>query len=573
MEQELVITISQNFAMAEHPYKLINEVLKMSGEFLKVNHAFLSYYLKDEAVLECRYEWCDDKARPFIGGEDKWPITPDMEILMDFTDKGYAAINDYNLCAFLDIPIEVAGKLWGILGFVFYKTPYNWDKHDINFGRQIGIIFSGAISRSIAKEELVKAKDQAEQGNKSKSEFLSRMSHEMRTPMNAIIGMTRIAETSQYIDRKDYCLEKIKSASIHLLGVINDILDMSKIEAGKLELYCTDFSLDLTLEKIANMVSFQMGEKNQRFVLSVDENVPRIIKCDEQKLSQVITNLLSNAVKFTPKNGTISLFIRRPHSIEICKEQEENGICVLQFEIKDTGIGISEDKQSQLFDPFTQADGSISRKYGGTGLGLAISRGIVEMMNGSIRVKSAIGQGASFVFDIQVEKVQSNSTSETLTVVENPEKTEGYPHDCFKHLKVLIAEDIEINREIIEALLEFTGISIDFAENGSVAYNLFSANPSAYSMIFMDIHMPEVDGYEATKMIRCFDNPRAKTIPIIAMTADVFHEDVAKCLTVGMNGHVGKPLDIDAVLEEIAKYCTLVRFQSLPWPKKGCKIH
>jgi signal transduction histidine kinase len=476
----------------------------------------------------------------------------------------FMKVKDYNQGAFLNIPIEVSGKLWGVVGFIIYGTRYNWDKSEINFGRQIASIFSGVISRNIANEELIKAKDQAEQGNKSKSEFLSRMSHEMRTPMNAIIGMTKIAKDSLDIDRKDYCLEKIDSASTHLLGVINDILDMSKIEADRLELFCTDFSLDSMLEKVTNVVSFQMGEKNQRFVLSVDEDVPKIIKSDEQRLNQVITNLLSNAVKFTPDKGTIILSVRRLLGFETHKQVEENEICRLQFEVKDTGIGISEEEQSQLFKPFVQADGSISRKYGGTGLGLAISKRIVEMMNGSISVKSVVGEGTSFIFDIQAEKVQLNAAGEVPEKNENSGITEEYSNDCFKHLNIMIAEDIAINREIIGALLEFTGISIIFAENGKVACSLFSANPSAYSMIFMDVHMPEVNGYEATKMIRCLDNPRAKTIPIIAMTADVFHEDIEKCLAVGMNGHVGKPLEIGDVLEKIARYCKSLSFQSSP---------
>jgi signal transduction histidine kinase/CheY-like chemotaxis protein len=567
MQQELMTNISLKFTMAEDPYKLINEVLKLSGELMKVNHTFLSCYEKDKSVLKCHYEWYDNKAMSFLGGEDKWPITPDMEIFKDL-NKGYAAINDYNslthpnftkvkdynLGAFLNIPIEVYGKLWGVIGFIIYKTPYNWDKSDINFGRQIGSIFSGAISRNIANKELIKAKELAEQGNKTKSEFLSRMSHEMHTPMNAIIGMTKIAKDTQDIKRKDYCLKKIDSASVHLLDVINDILDMSKIEADKFELFCTEFNLKAMIEKVTNVISNQTGEKNQRFVLSVNENVPKIIKSDEKRLSQIISKLLNNAVKFTPNNGTITLSVRRLNNIKINRQQNENEICHLQFEIKDTGIGISQEKQNLLFKPFVQVDGSISRKYGGTGLGLAISKRIVEMMNGRISVKSDIGQGTSFIFDIQTEKAKANSAVEILAANEYYGITKEYPDDCFKHLKLLIAEDIEINREIIETLLEFSGISIDFAENGSIAYNLYSANPSAYNMIFMDIHMPEVNGYEATKMIRQLDNPRAKTIPIIAMTADVFHESVEKFMAVGMNGHLGKPLDINEVLKKIAWY-------------------
>jgi signal transduction histidine kinase len=576
MQQELMTTISQSFTTTGELNTLIYESLKMSGEFIKANHVFLSRYIEDEAVLDCKYEWYDSKAMPFIGGEGKWSITPDMEIYKDLAGKGHAAVDDwntlthqnfkimknYNIGAFLNIPIDVSGKLWGVLGFIFYETPYNWEKSDINFGRQIAGILSGVISQEITREELIKAKNQAEMGYKLKNEFLSRMSHEMRTPMNAIIGMTKIANESKETDRKNYCLEKINSASTHLLGVIDDILDMSKIDAGKLELSCTEFVLKSMLEKIISVISYQMAEKKQYFVLSVDENVPKIIKSDEQRLSQVITNLLINAVKFTPCYGTITLSIRSPQITELRWQREKNNICLLEFEVKDTGIGISEENQNCIFKPFTQADGGISRKYGGSGLGLSISKRIVEMMNGSISVKSAVGLGTSFIFDIQAENVKSNSTEETSSTVENQKKTEKFPKDCFKNFKLLIAEDIDINREIVEALLEFTGVSIDFAENGNAAYNLFAANPSAYNMIFMDIHMPEINGYEATRMIRLNDNPHAKTIPIIAMTADVFHEDVEKCLAVGMNGHVGKPLEIDKILEKISKHCILAGLQS-----------
>ncbi|MDR0497911.1 MAG: response regulator [Treponema sp.] len=387
----------------------------------------------------------------------------------------------------------------------------------------------------------IKEKELAEQGNKSKSDFLSRMSHEMRTPMNAIIGMTGIGQKAQDIERKNYCLEKIGSASTHLLGVINDILDMSKIEANKLELSFTDFNLEKMFSKISTIVSFQMEEKKLQYILSVDKDVPQNIKSDEQRLSQVITNLLSNAVKFTPIGGSISLFVR--------KLGEENGNCTLEFEVKDTGIGISEEHQSHLFKPFEQADGSITRKYGGTGLGLAISKRIVEMLNGAIRIESVVGQGTSFIFDINVEIIHAPD-EKPADIDDNKKFHDG----CFANIRILIAEDIEINREIVAALLEFSGISIDFADNGNVAYSLFNSNPS-YGMIFMDIHMPELNGYDATKKIRHLDNQRAKTIPIIAMTADVFHEDVEKCMEAGMNGHIGKPLHIEDMLAMISKYC------------------
>ena len=554
-QEELMSAISQCFTTTEDIKILVGKALKMSGEFIGVDHAFLSRYSKEDNTLECLFEWCNEKARPFIGGKNRWPITPDMQIFNELIFNGYAAVEDYrllthpnfkvlaeyNVRAFLNIPIEIAGKFWGVLGFIYYDTPNEWSESNIHLGRLLAGIFSGVVKRNMAEEELIAAKEMAVQGSRSKGEFLSRMSHEMRTPMNAIIGMTRIGKDSPDIQRKDYCLGKIEMASTHLLGVINDVLDMSKIEANKLEISCADFSLEKMLSRVTNVVNFQIGEKQQRLVLSVDPDMPALIKSDEQRLSQVITNLLSNAIKFTPNGGTISLIIR--------KLAEENGICTLRFEVKDTGIGISAEQQQRLFKPFEQADGSISRRFGGTGLGLVISKQIVELMNGEISVESTEGRGTSFIFTIRAATVNPAHSSGL-----SAEKACAWDDYDFSRMKILVAEDIEINREIFEALLEPTGITMDFAGDGITAYDMFTKNSSAYNMIFMDIHMPKIDGYEATKMIRALDNPCAKTIPIIAMTADVFREDIEKCLGAGMNDHIGKPLDIDKMKEKLVQY-------------------
>ena len=558
-QQELMSAIAQSFTTTEDSKKLICQALKMSGEFMNVNHAFLSKYRREQNVLECLYEWYDETGRPFVGAKSNWPISPDMDFFSDFVNKGHIAVSDYrmlthpnfevmkdhHLGAFLNIPIDVSGKFWGILGFVIYENTNVWDESDIHLGKMIAGIFSGVIARHMADRELVRAKEAAEQASRTKSDFLSRMSHEMRTPMNAIIGMTTIGKKSQDSDQKNYCLEKIQSASAHLLGVINDILDMSKIEADKLELSYVDFSIEKMLEKITGIFGYQMEEKKQHFVLSAAGDVPRTINCDEQRISQILANLISNAVKFTPDGGTISLFVR--------KLAEENGICTLQFEVKDTGIGITQEHQKKLFNSFEQADGSISRKYGGTGLGLAISKRLVEMMDGTIRVESETGLGTSFIFSICAGVVQQDELHET-SVNNDAIAPEEYAEGCFRNRKILVVEDIAINREIVAALLEFTGVAIDFAEDGRMAHEIFARNPQAYDMIFMDIHMPDIDGYEATRMIRGIDNPGAKTIPIIAMTADVFREDIEKCLAAGMNDHVGKPLEIDTMLAKLAMY-------------------
>ena len=578
-QQELMSQISQSFTTTDDPDLLINNALRMTGNFLKVNHSFLLAYIQEEDIIKCNYEWQNEETCSLKGKKDKWSIILDMEICQDIINNGHAAIEefnlpdhpnyyiaeDYHLGTILNIPINISGKLWGILGFIHHETPHSWDKSVINLGRQIAGIFSGVINRNIINEQLIRAKNLAEQGSQSKSEFLSRMSHEMRTPMNAIIGMTNIGKTTDEIERKDYCLNKIGSASTHLLGVINDILDMSKIEANKLEISSAEFCLEEMLAKVINVVSYQMEQKRHRFVLSVDQNVPKFIKSDEQRLSQVITNLMGNAVKFTPDEGTISLIIRRLEADKNSGSEVSNDVCRLQFEVKDTGIGIPKEQQSTLFKPFSQADGSISRKYGGTGLGLAISKRIIELLNGKIYIESAAGKGTSFIFDIYTEAADYSSDAPA----EAGNTQNIYTDNCFEHLKILIAEDIEINREIVGALLESTGITIDFAENGEMAYRLFSKDPSSYNMIFMDIHMPELNGFEATRLIREFEQKNEKNgnpyrrIPVIAMTADVFHEDIKKCMDAGMDGHVGKPLNMDDVYSKIVKHCNIDRDQDM----------
>ncbi|MDR2296519.1 MAG: response regulator [Clostridiales Family XIII bacterium] len=392
---------------------------------------------------------------------------------------------------------------------------------------------------------LTKAKEDAEASGKAKSEFLSRMSHEMRTPMNAIIGMAAIGRASDDVARKEYCLEKIDEASGHLLGVINDILDMSKIEANKFELSHTSFDLAGMLRRTVDIVNFRAEEKRQRLTLDLDAGIPRYIVSDEQRLAQVIANLLSNAVKFTPEGGLIALSVLRV--------AEEDGLFTLRISVRDTGIGISEEQQRRLFTSFEQVDGSISRRFGGTGLGLAISKSIVEMMGGSIRVESELGEGAVFTFEIRVRGAAC--ADDAYAREEAPKAADESPEDGLPAGKrILIAEDVAINREVVSALLECTGVAIEFAADGEEAVERFVAAPADCDLILMDIHMPKVDGYEATRRIRASGLPQARTIPIIAMTANVFREDVEKCLAAGMNDHIGKPIDADEMIAKLKRY-------------------
>jgi len=392
---------------------------------------------------------------------------------------------------------------------------------------------------------LREALENANSASKAKSHFLSNMSHEMRSPLNAVIGMINIGINSNDIDKMKYCFERADSASKHLLGVINDILDMSKIEAEKFELSRDVIDFEKMLMNITNVANFRVEEKRQNFTIRLDKSVPAYIESDELRLSQVITNLLSNAVKFTPEKGSISLNIDKI-------DETADGLVTLRTVVSDTGIGISKEQQERLFTSFNQADANITKKFGGTGLGLAISKRIVELMDGEIWIESELGQGAKFIFTIKVNNIGlSEELKGTINGLQNGQTGRRYD---FHEFTLLIAEDVEINREIIGAFLDRTGVSIDFAETGKTAVSMFSETPDKYNLILMDVNMPEIDGYEATRQIRALDLARAKSIPIIAMTANVFRDDVETCIESGMNDHIGKPIDADTLFGILDKY-------------------
>ena len=388
--------------------------------------------------------------------------------------------------------------------------------------------------------DLMYEKENAQAAAKAKSDFLSRMSHEMRTPMNAIIGMTAIAETTDDISKLKYCLSTISASSGHLLGIINDVLDMSKIEAGKFELENVPMNLEKTLMKINNIVIGNMEKKKQKFNIILSKDLHLNYNADDLRLSQVITNLLSNATKFTPEGGIITL------SVE--KAGETGDTVTLRISVSDTGIGMTGEQISRLFNAFEQADGSVSRRFGGTGLGLIISKSIVEKMGGRVWVESEVGAGSTFTFEINLERAshQDIITYEGTRPEEKAADLSG--------VHIILAEDVDINREIFLTLLEDTHISVDCAENGLEAVDLFKRDPGKYNLIVMDVQMPEMDGYQATRTIRGLDVPEAKTIPIIAMTANAFKEDIERCLESGMNDHLPKPIDEKSVINKIIHY-------------------
>ena len=507
------------------------------------------------------------------------------------------------------------------------------------------------------------ALDTANRANLAKSEFLANMSHEIRTPLNAILGMAAIAKNSADLEKLYYCMNKINDSSIHLLGVINDILDMSKIETNHFELSLTEFVFEKMLLRVVDVMRFKIEEKNIVFNLFCDPAIPYTVLSDEQRLAQIIMNLLSNAVKFTHKNGSVTLRIE----VENCEGDDYT----LRISVRDSGIGISDEQKPRIFKSFSQADSSISRKFGGTGLGLVISKNIVNMLGGDIWFDSKKGEGTTFTFNIKTKSCRKSpavrfnrdnvkilavddmpdvlmsfsfyaqqlgvfcstarSAAEALDLLKTLEYNiifvdwkmpeadglelvkalndlqngrrvvimisaadwseieqeaknadvrdfiskpillpviesvlekycgdtgggETETIDNFTGKTVLLVDDVEINREIIISLLEPTGISIVCAENGREAVDMFTADPAKFDLIFMDIQMPEMEGYEATRRIRSSGAPFAREIPIVAMTANVFKEDVKRCLDSGMNDHIGKPAEIDEIIAKIKQW-------------------
>ena len=395
-------------------------------------------------------------------------------------------------------------------------------------------------------EEKLRLFEITEQANRAKSDFLSRMSHEMRTPMNAIIGMAKIAERTDEIDRLRYCLSMIDVSSSHLLRIINDILDMSKIESGKFELDSAPLHIEKILAKVSGIMIEQAEKKNIKLSIVADSSIDDQYIGDELRLTQVITNLMSNAVKFTPDGGKVNL--------SVSEEQEYDGFSILRFEISDTGIGMTEEQIGKLFNPFEQADGSITREYGGTGLGLTISKSIVEMMDGRIWVETELGEGSTFTFEVKLKHASNQTGNGAIPSVPDTPAGEAKMPDL-TGITILLAEDIEINREIFIALLDSSNVKIDTAGNGKEAVQKFKDNPNRYAAIIMDVQMPLMNGYEATETIRSLDIDRAKEIPIIALTADAFKEDVDRCIACGMNNHLKKPIELEKVIDILALYC------------------
>ena len=414
------------------------------------------------------------------------------------------------------------------------------------------------VAQDVTESKLKEEKDQqtlleackaAERANAAKSDFMSRMSHDIRTPMNAIIGMTEIAV--RHLDERERvldCLEKITVSSKHLLSLINEVLDMSKIESGKIELSEEEVNLAGLIDNLVTMIRPSVQQNHHDLDVHIANVEHQYVLGDPVRMQQVFMNILGNSVKYTPNGGKLALEV-----YEIPSGMDGYGC--YEFVFTDNGMGMSKEFLEKLFEPFSREESSRVNKIEGTGLGMAIARSIARKMNGDIIVESELGKGSRFTVQLSLKLGNQVAPDQKSEEAQEQEMVQALSKEALAEKRLLLVEDTELNREIAVELISQTGVSVDSAENGQEALACFEKMPeNHYDMIFMDIQMPVMDGYEATAKLRRLARRDAPQIPIIAMTANAFAEDIRKSREAGMNEHLTKPLDIGALMKCLEKW-------------------
>jgi len=532
----------------------INESLQMIGISADVDRAFIFANSYDDDhhtnVSSQMFEWSSDSGFSQINNPELQNMSFDsiksfFEPLLkrkpvsgfprDFDPATKNLLESQNIKSILAIPIFVKNSFWGFVGFNDCLFERVWTEAEEAILISFSAAIAGAIERKQHEVELLKAKEEADRGNKSKSEFLANMSHEIRTPLNAILGFTELLHDYTKEEKYVHYLDGIKSSGKGLLKIINDILDLSKIEAGKTILSPEPVNISLFISDVKNMFIGLALEKRIGFNVIIDPNVPKVVYLDESRTRQILLNLIGNAIKFTTFGSiTVSVF-------SIVKNYSNKTDLI--FEIKDTGLGIPLDQQELIFEAFQQAEGDTRRQFGGTGLGLTITKRLVEMMNGRIFLKSQVGKGSTFKVQLYDLKFSNN-----LPFHLDKNQTNFLKTIQFNNSLLLLAEDVESNRAIINEFLKNRNIRLLFAADGKEAVDLAIQNKP--DIIIMDLQMPVLNGIEATKILK--ENETTKNIPVIAITAAILGED--KSIAGLFNSMINKPVSRLELLEELNRF-------------------
>jgi PAS domain S-box-containing protein len=479
----------------------------------------------------------NDAVAKIVGGTKEQLLGQNFRHISSWKEAGLfgAAIETIETKSMKKIEVHATStfdkEFWIECDFVYFE---------LNNEPHILLVINDILEYKKAQDILEYAKQEAEAANRSKSEFLANMSHEIRTPLNAVIGLSQLMMGTDLNTKQLDHLGKILFSSKSLLSIINDLLDYSKIEANKIELDLRAIDLVMLLESLKGMFDFRAAEKSIIFTLEIDENIPYMVIADSLRLERILANLLSNAIKFTDK-GTVQLCV----SLLGIRENKAR----IRFCIHDSGMGISQEQIEKLFTAFSQADGSITRKYGGTGLGLAICKKLVEIMDGEIGVTSEVGKGSSFCFELELAVASQSDIDEDTIPREELEHCE-FELAKLNGKRILLVEDNALNTEVAMESLDRLGMIVVSAINGLEAVNILKDN--VFDAVLMDLQMPVMDGLEATKRIR--EQYTKEELPIIAVTASALHRDRNKCFEIGMNDYISKPFDIRALGVKLSKY-------------------
>ena len=526
------------------------------------NYSLLKHLKNDHAITEKEFDSLNKKIAEgkkgveLLGKDEPYylgycPIESNNTMLICIVKKATVdnVLKEYQKTIGLTTMLMTGFIILLFAGLFYSISRFSIANQKVKFEKRNNELQAMAISEiEEANKKLKKAKNiaiealqTAENANKAKTDFLSNMSHDIRTPMNAIIGIISLIRHNAGDKEKviEYA-DKIAISSQHLLGIINDVLDMSKIEAGKTVFKYSDFSILDSIEELNTIFHSQANEKNQSFIITKENLKHEWVNGDKVHLMQIFSNLLSNAIKYTQEGGIIQF---------IAEESETNSSTYgkYHFIVSDNGMGMSADFKETIFDAFTRAESSVTNKIQGTGLGMAITKNLVESMGGTIEVESEPNHGSSFEVILNLKIVENRVVSSTEQI--EMHETDS---DILDGMRFLCAEDNELNAEILMELLKLEGAECTICENGKRILEAFEQSvPGEYDMILMDVQMPVMNGYEATKAIRRSSHEQAKTIPIIAMTANAFSEDMQHTLAAGMNAHISKPVDMKLLKKTI----------------------